>query len=259
MRSYPFALIVLTLFGPAGTAAAQAPPHVEIASFQVAAKDPKSEFGRSLTRGFSGVDLAVYFAVPGEAVLSFDSDKSKVALAADGVDLPLSIQIGGDSMFGFNLNEDPSSGIVQMASEKIPAKTSTKLSLKGEFVLFVGNAAKTEESEFKVVEDGKVKLGLVEATLRASQDRGNPNMQMVQFSAAKPFDSVSKLEFIDTEGKVVESFSAGDGSYTRNDVKFYQRSYGVSSAAKTLKVRVTYFSQVETITLPVDLEFGLGL
>ncbi len=153
------------------------------------------------------------------------------------------------------MNEGGASGTIQFVSEKAPGKETQKLSLVGTFVLIIGKEMKTEVKELQVTEGSKVKLGPLEATVSSRIDAGDPTGQLIQLSTSVPIDAISKIEFVDSKGAVIQSSPAGSGSYGT----VYQNSYYVESQSKTLNIRVSYFQKTERVKLPANFHFGLGL
>ena len=259
MRNLTSPLVLMTLFCIATPCLAQKQPRLEIAGFSVAKKDPDSDSGRALGGfGTSGLQVDVYFETPGQAVVGIDLKQTKVSLKTeDGTELPLREQLT-DQTLSLNMNEERNGGTIQLGSETLPGPANTGLSLNGAIVLTVGKDSKTEEIDLKVVAGTKVKLGLLDATVGRSGDDGDQEYQMIQLNAGNPFDSVSKIEFLDSKGEVIESYFGGSGSYGGDGSMTFQQSYNVNSAAKSLKLRVTYFSKLESLKLPLALKCGLG-
>ena len=257
IKSTLVAMLVISL---GSHCTAQEKPRVEIASLSIAKKDPGSEFGQSLSQFKNpGLELEVYFRLPDQTVLSIDAEKSEATLTSDdGGELPL--RDGFDGPFDLNLQESRNSGTIQIQSENLPGRKTTKLSLNGIFALIVGKDKKTEVVELKIAEGSKVKLGPVSAEISQVGDAyGDPFKQMVELSAKESFDSIAQIEFLDSKGNVIESSSAGSGRMGFNDDITYSSSWQIASEAKTLKMRVSYFSKTESIKLPAKLESGSGL
>lgn len=260
MRLFKSTLVAMLSLALVSHCAAQDKPRMEIASLSIAKKDPGSESGQSLSQFKSpGLEVEVYFALPDQTVLSIDSKQSQVAMTSDdGGELPLRDQFDGP--YNLNLLEDRSAGTIQLQSENVPGEKSTKLSLNGTFVVNVGKDKKTQIVELKIAQDSKIKLGSVEATVsQVGEAFGDPFKQMIELSAKESFDSISQIEFLDSKDNVIESSSAGSGRMGFNDEITYSSSWQIASEAKSVKVRVSYFSKTESVKLPVNLEFGLGL
>jgi hypothetical protein len=235
-------------------------PVLLVAGFSIAKKDPKSEFGSSYSNFQQpGLNVDLYFEVPGQTVLSIDSKQTELALSADdGGELALREQF--DGLVGINLREDKASGILALQSETLPGGKASRLKVDGIAALVVGKDLKTETFAVKLEDGATVKLGPMEATVgELGEAFGEPYQQRFSLSAKSSFDAFSKVEFLDAKGTVIESEGAGGGSFGFNDDVTYSQSYQIASDAKQVSLRVSWFTKTETIKLPVKLDFGLGL
>jgi len=248
------------LFLIATSASAQEKPQLEIAAVSIAKANPQSQFGLGLSQYRSpGIELDVFFELPGETVLSIDGKETKVVLSSDdGGELELQDRFEGP--FELNINEEKTSGVIQFRSETLPGGKATRLTVRGDFAVTVGRDSKTEEVDLRIAEGEKLKFGPINAEVgEIGEGYGDEFKQVVEFSSKQPFDAVAKVEFLDAKGKVILSENGGSSSYGFNDEMTYSRSWQLASEAKMLKVRVTYFQKTESIKLPANLEFGLGL
>jgi len=253
-------ILLIIVFGSPGFT--QETSRLEIAGVSIAKKDPKAEFERSLSGfGAAGTAVDVFVNLPDQSILAIDEKKSKVVLSCDdGGELPLREQF--DGLFALNVRDDKSTATIQLGSESLPGKTTTKLTLSGSLVLVVGKDKKTDNIDLKIVNNSKVKLGTIDAIVivrGSNEDSGDPNSQTIELHSNRPFESIAALEFLDRSGEILESQAAGSGSWGSEGDITYSAAYFVQSAAKSLKVRVSYFGRTENVTLPVDLEFGPGL
>ncbi len=258
MRLLSCSLVALLLAG--STVIAQDKPSIEVAGFSISKKDPSSEFGQGLSQMRSpGLEVDLYFVVPGATVLSLDNEQSKATLkSSDGTELPLTEQF--DGLFDVSIREEGDRGIISFKSEELPPKKTTTLAIDGTFALIVGKDLKTVDSELKLMEGATVKMGPVEATVDSVGEAfGDPYKQTVQLSSKKPFDSIKSIEFLDAKGEVIESADAGSGSFGFNGDYTYNRSWQLASEAKSVKMRISYFAKTDTLKLPAKLEFGVGL
>ncbi len=244
----------------ASSASAQEKPRLEIAAVSVAKANPKSQFGEGLSRYRSpGVEVDLFFALPGETVLSINGKETKVVLSSDdGGELELQDRFEGP--FELHIDEEKASGVIQFRSETPPGKKTTRLTVKGNFAVTVGRDSKTDDVDLKIEKGEKLKLGPINAEVsEIGEGYGDEFKQVVELSSKQPFDAIAKVEFLDAKGKVILSENAGSSSYGFNDEMTYSRSWQLASDAKMIKVRVTYFQKTESVKLPANLEFGLGL
>ncbi|MBL8808605.1 MAG: hypothetical protein JNM43_00390 [Planctomycetaceae bacterium] len=253
-------LAVATIMGSADATMAQDKTHIEIAGLGIGKKDPDSEFGQGLSMMRQpGLEVDVFFKLPGKTVLSIDNKKSAVVLStADGKELPLEEMFDGN--YRLQLNEEPGAGIVSLKTGLLPDKKTASLKLEGDFVFNVGADLKTADVELKLVKDSTVKFGPLDVTVSQVGDGyGDPYKQSFELSSKKSFEAIAKVEFLDAKGNVIESTGAGSGSFGFADEVTYSQSWQIASDAKAVKARISYFNKSESVKLPCKLEFGLGL
>ena len=110
------------------------------------------------------------------------------------------------------------------------------------------------------MKEGKeLKFGPLDATVGQIGDAfGEPFKKSFELSSKKPFDSIATIEFVDAEGKAVESSSGGSGSFGFGGDMTYSRSWQIASDAKSIKAKVSYYTKTDKLEVPCKLEFGLG-
>lgn len=252
----PLAMVFLT----PEVSEAQEKPQLEIAGFSVAKKDPNSQFGQGLSQMRTpGLEMDVYFQLPGETVLSLDNKQSKVTVStSEKTELPLAEMFDGN--FRMSASEKPGTGIISMKSDELPGRKTSQVKIDGTFVFNVGRDLKTDDVELKLSEGSKLKFGPLDATVGQIGDAfGDPFKQSVELSCKKSFDAISKIEFLDSKGNAIESAEGGSGSFGFGDEVTYSRSWQIASDAKAVKVRISYYGRTETVKVPCSLAFGLGL
>ena len=233
---------------------------LEIAGLGISKKDPKSQFGQGLSPMKSpGLEVDIYFQLPEQTVLSLDQKQSKVTITTDqGTELSLAEMF--DGYFQMRPGEDASTGVISIKSDELPDKKVNRLKLDGTLVLNVGRDLKTTESDLKLAEGTKIKLGTIDATVgQVGEAYNEPFKQSVELSSKKAFDSLAKIEFLDNKGNVIESGEGGSSSFGFGDDMTYSRTWQIASDAKAVKVKVSYHASSEAIKVPCKLEFGLGL
>lgn len=253
-------LVIATVMVISDTTMAQDKTHIEIAGLGIGKEDPDSEFGQGLSMMRQpGLEVDLFFKLPGKTVLSIDSKQSAVVLStADGQEL--SLEDIFNSTYRLQLREEPSAGTISLKTGTLPDKKTSSLKLEGTFVFNVGADLKTADVELKLVQDSKVKFGPVDATVsQVGEGYGDPFKQSFELSSKKSFETIGKVEFLDAKGNVIESTESGSGSFGFDDDVTYSQSWQIASDAKAVKARISYFNKSESVKLPCKLEFGLGL
>lgn len=252
----------MALTGVANFAIAQASTQLQVAGISIFKPNPESEYEQSLS-GYQapGVQIHLHYKLSGQTILSINQKKTRiVAKTDDGINLLLVDEYDRT----YNIDKDrekPSQGTVVFGSTKLPTSKSQQISLQGSLVLAVGKEPKTEESMLKIADGSKLDLGVIKAVVvKREGDSQEEDNQMIELSSKTPFDTVVNLEFIDSKGKLIETSPAGSGSSSDfTGATTYMTAFYVQSGASELKVRATFFTKTEEVTVPVDLTFGLGL
>jgi hypothetical protein len=72
-------------------------------------------------------------------------------------------------------------------------------------------------------------------------------------------DAIKEIAFLDADGNVIEhsvGMRSSSGSMGR---KTYGVTYNLKKKVDVVDVKVTYYNKLETLTIPVELEIGVGM
>jgi hypothetical protein len=143
--------------------------------------------------------------------------------------------------------------IVSVSSPIAPGKGATKIHLRGNLVLTAGLDEKTtEEKEVEMKMNAETKVG--DFTLKVTQEKGFAGGGAT-FTVTSSKPNVKSVSAKGAGGKAVEvssGFAYGFG-------KSWTYTYTLKTAVEKPKIAVTWFSKEEKVTVPVDLEVGVGL
>jgi hypothetical protein len=143
--------------------------------------------------------------------------------------------------------------VVSLSTMAAPAKGATKVHLKGSLVLLTGLEEKTtDEKEVTIKQNAETKLG--DFTLRVTMEKGF-GTQGASFSIASKKPNLKSVNVKDTDGKTVELFGFGSYGFGTN----WTSNFAMKKVVDKPKISITYFSKEEKVTVPVDVELGLGL
>lgn len=193
--------------------------------------------------------------LPGRQLLWVDQ-ASKLTLFADdkGTSLINPKDTAPPSFAGSITSKAGDSMLIGVNSySRVPAEGATRVLLKGDLVLVCGLDEKsTPEVTVDFKAKGEVKLGAL--TLRVDPKKSNPNQPY--FELAGEAQAIKTLTVVGADGKEVPAFA----TYSR-DVSDGPRThkYVLRNAIGEGKVRASYYSKEEKVTIPVDLAFGPGL
>jgi hypothetical protein len=142
----------------------------------------------------------------------------------------------------------------------LPAAGATKVRVKATATVLVGKTEKTVEKKEVSLKAG-VDLGVGALTLKEADPKSAFASDYVTYKGAKV---IKKVVFLDPAGAEVALRSLTTGSITAAGLRageFFQSFHPEKAGTRIDKgtVKVTYFDEVGTFEVPVDLEVGPGL
>ncbi len=239
---------------------------VELVGLEITKPAPqKSEGGGRVISGNEGVRLKLRLIDEGESIVAIDEKASKVSVFADDKGTDLTNAKGGGGGFGLSpfsahkFGAEPLS-MVEVQQPGVPVRGATKLQLKGELVVIRASGEKTaEQKNLALKKDSKITVGPVPLIVEEIRDSGFGEMKLtVTLSTDKPLDAIKKIEFADASGKAVEQEQMGSGSFGFGGKTTYQRTIGLAKKLDKATVRITHHDKMETVKVPLELEFGVG-
>lgn len=240
----------------------QSPPKAEIVGISVTRPAPESEFGGSMVPGRSpGVEVHLRIEDPKAFFISAGSEdqagEGKPAIFdSTGKEFPAGMSFG----FNTSISEDGHAVTFPVSTPELPSSGASGLHVRGTVVLIAGRDSVTEETALTLTPGTEIRLGGVAAKLSTVEDNsfGEEGL-MLGFESSKPFDAIQELVFLDEKGTVLESGSAGSGSFGFNDQMTYSRNYALVAKPEKVTLRVRYFKATEAVKIPVDLPVTLSL
>lgn len=211
-----------------------------------------------------GVTMDLSIAKPGKFIVGVDAKASKLESFTDDKNNSLYKKPVG--IFGAQqnwINEyatqyGPEAGhcTIQIAAGNPPGKGAGKIQVKASLVVQCGAEEKTADkkeiaiktNEEVSVGDFKVKVNFAGGTV-------------ANLSVLSPEPRLKSVEFFDAAGKAIKPSSStrsnnpfGPGGKPQSVV-----SYFLNGKMEKVSFKVTYFTKVESVTIPLDLKVGLDL
>ena len=272
------AFLLVLLAGPGPQAAAQpaaaqpaekveAKVEVLVGGLAIARPMKEARFGGSMAFGVQpGTRVSLFVSMPGRYILDVDRGGSTLTKFADdkGTVLGKPGKAGEfDSWMGMSapVAEDKQSCSPEIRSEKLPAAGATRLEIDASLAILCGADAKTASVEVALAKDTAVKLGSIDAKVGGVEAGDFGDMKLhVTFSSSQKFSAIRKLTFVGADGKEIKSEESGSGWEGGGDgPTTYSVTYGLAEKLDKATVKVDYWGKVETVTVPVKLNVGLGL
>lgn len=213
-----------------------------------------------------GTSLTFVVTASDQHFVGFDAEGSKIAALKDdqGADLNAGAEEGNSFRFSGPFDGSVSSdGKTCQATVTVsgaPKAGATKISFDGTLAIRCGKNEKTEEQKDVALEPKtEITVGPVPLTIEAAEDQDFGEVKfMLTLNSSKPRDAIKSIEFLDEKGNAIESESMGGGSFGFGDEMTYQTNHGLKAKPDKVTVRITYYADVETITIPVKIETGVG-
>jgi hypothetical protein len=151
------------------------------------------------------------------------------------------------------IGKDRNAMVVTVFSNVSPAKGASKILLKGQLVVKCGLDEKTtEEKEVELKLNTEAKNG--DFTLKVTQEKGFAGSG-ANFTVTAASPVLKTVNFKDADGKAVEVTPFGHYGFAKS----WTYTFQLKKEIKKGKFTVTYFSKEEKVTVPVDVEVGVGL
>jgi hypothetical protein len=224
------------------------PASLKVMEFRVSKPASPEEKAVGLTSR-PGTTLALLLDLPGRQLIGV-GEGSKVASLTDdkGTNL-IKDPRSGDPFYEIQwmANKPGPRGLVYLVAPVTPARGATRLTVKGTLAVRVGSQEKEAQARgIALKADGnKIPVGPVNLVV--------PKDQFIEGELAVEVVSdkvVKNVAFLDAAGKELKS--------SRRDQAF-GTDYLLRSKPDKVTIKVTYFDKTETVVVPINLSFGVGL
>ena len=252
--------------GAASLVPAAAPemgPQVEVVGLEVMKPDPADKFGNALVMGRpAGTTITLKIAAPDRHCISLDEDATDVTACSDdkGTNLTEDRAKGREGFdWSFDLSDDAPAALFGIRCPAVPAPGAREVSLEGTVGIKCGSAEKTvEQKDFALKVGSELTVGPAPMKIEKIEGAWGESKMQVTLSGTTNPETIKELVFLSADGKAMKahitewSYSGSPGQMT------YTRTYALSEKVDVVTVRITYFTKVETLTVPVNLKIGIG-
>lgn len=238
-----------------------APPAAE-------SKEEDDPAGIGIPMGKEGTTIHLLTKNPKVRIIGIGDKKSRVASLTDDKQTNL-LRSKEDDRFGGSMFGPLQAHIapgghqceLEIKAPRIPARGAAKIQLDATVVLLCGAEEKTVEQQGLALKKGsKLTIGPVPMTLGPIEAaRFGEAKQVVTFESKQPLNAIRKVEFLAADGRPIKHQAMGSGEGGFNDDITYSVSFGLMQKADSVTLRLTYYSKVEELSLPLKMDVGLGL
>jgi hypothetical protein len=258
-------------------------PRVSVLNLQLIKPDPAMAgmpgHMRNMRRlGFpsapqEGTTLGLSIEEPQEWILSLETKDCKITKFRDerGTDLAEALGPAGERDLPFNPQRGPEnctlSGEVDAAGHRatvtvhsphLPAGGANRVSLEADLVMRLGHGEKTVEQKNVSLKADTITVGpslLIVMTQEPVDGVGQGNgMQVILFHQGPIQRDIKKVAFIGPDGSEIQARASGSGQ----SGSVHQAHYSLTRQVETCTVRLTVPERIETVTLSVAIDTGIG-
>lgn len=248
---------------------------IEVVGLSIAKGNPSDKFDRSMVRGIPK-GTAVHFAITDKTrfFTRFDKESARIELFTDqvGTDL-LKPSILNKAGMGLSpsVSDDHHTATFSMRGPQTPAPGAKEIHLRGKVVVEIGVDEKTEEQKRLLLKIGSsVTVGPCPFKIKNIQAFGENSLQ-ITLSSNKSHSAIKTIEFIGADGKKIKSRKTGQSSMGWDKNMTYDLYYSLTRDKETalkdaekmiaelVTARITYFTKVDKLEVPIDVKVGLGL
>ncbi len=235
----------------------QGGPHWSVLALKVEKADPDD---RRPFRDRSTTQIRAVLHLPGKSMVGIDVGESTITSIADdqGTDLLAADRNGATPLIAKDAQISMGGRLcgVAFSTAKTPAAGATRVRVKGTLVVLVGKGEKRFERDNVALRLG---LELPAGTLKFT---GTGSFSgTLTYTGKQP---VKDLTLFNEAGKEITLPQTAHlkgvplGGKGKSEQHF-RGHFPLPSGLSRANVRVTYFEAVEKVTVPIDLEIGVGL
>ena len=258
-------------FVSAGLLVAQAIPpaaakiQVDPVAIEVTRPKAAEDHGLSLF-GKKGTSLKLLIVLPGKNIIGTDTAGCKLTTFADDKGTDLSKTRGWGSRpgwlgsFRLRISKDRQACIVELRSDDAPAKGAGKIIVKAKLALKCGAGETTHTEKVALKIGSQIKFPPAPMKVSLVKDGGWGGMKMTfNLTSTKPTESIKEVVFLGADGKEIKSRELGSGRSGSSAKMTYETSYGLAEKVDSVTLKITYYTKVESVAVPVDVSVGVGL
>jgi hypothetical protein len=254
---------------PPATAALATPFTVQVIRVEV---DRQIAESRQLYVGQSdNFTLVLYIKAPGKTLLKTDQPAKVITKLADdkGTDLTKSATISPgitghpsnvQRLMSTNLQvtDDGQAAALTIQSGVLPAAGATKITVQGTLAMTCGLHSATDmQKGVALAKDTALNLAGHPAKVAMVENQGGH--LSVEFSSSQPLSTIKSLRFLGADGHEIKATRAGSGYSGFTGSETYTVDYSLAEKVDQADIECTYWDKTENITIPINVEAGIGL
>ena len=212
-----------------------------------------------------GVTVKVFVPQPGRFIIGVDEKASKLSAFVDDRKTDLSKAkdpkaFKQDFLSPFSEVTTDGQGIkLDLRAPRPPSAGARGIQIKADVALRVGSDEKKQEVKDVSLAESKISLAGMNVTVKRSKDQAWGDYKMsVTINANRPQDCIRKLSFVGADGKEIKSGIISRSSFSFGTGGNWDVTYGLERVVDKATIRVEYFDKVEVVSVPLDMDLGVG-
>ncbi len=203
----------------------------------------------------SGTTLALVVTTPANKMI-VDVDDSKCSLEKFTDDRGYNLLDGVD-WGGFpKISEDGRLALIEVSSKNNPSHDATRLYVKGNIYLRVAASERTEKIENLELKVG-AQVNIQQESIQVKKAQIEDNTLTLVLQTSLQFrDDLKDVRFYTPDGNALEIY--GRGSFSFGNACQLEYNLDINSTPKFLKTEFDLWKEPQALTLPFELESGIG-
>lgn len=223
--------------------------------------DPYKPFGLE-----AGTRLSLIFQLPAKRIVSFDHGESSVESMVDDkgtnlLALSHRLQVPGYLGHACGIVKEGQCAHVEVFGGTAPTTGATMVQTRGKAVFFTGSRSeKIATTPVKGENGAEIRAGEVCKLSLARWEPGGIGGKGANVTLRLEFHPalIAGVNFIDAEGKQIESRPAGMAVEGEGDKRVFLLHYHLASMPENLAMEIEYWSDLERVEVPFEVKAGLG-
>jgi hypothetical protein len=234
----------------------------EVEVFEISVRKKPSIKGAS-SYAQQGTELEIAAKIPGTTIISLDKKATKLTSFVDdaGTDLAAGASKGFfywvSMSKGFGKKAAKDVVTLRIRSKTVPGAKAARLKLKADIVFVT--ATGTDKAKQKLTLEKGKKITAGPFTMKIAMVKNALGKIELELQSTTKLHAIQKFEFFDGAGKPIKTENKGSGSSSIFGTTTYSKSFGLATKDPGVTVEITFHKNLKKVTLPLDLDLGLGL
>lgn len=247
---------------PPQTQGAAAKSTVQVRGLSVLAEVTEETEQLRPFNSFARTAIVLLANMPEGGMISFKADESSVETFADSTGANLAPDNGNIfSEFRTQFSKDRKNAIIQMESDKSPAKGAKNIVIKGKLVFMQATETNTYMQANVALKEGvEFKLGPLEFKIvkAGKPDWGNDPLEL-GLESSQPAELLKGLRIKDADGKIVRYNEGGySRTYGPNNEPITTTNFRLTKNIETATLEADVWGDAKAVELPFEATITLG-